>query len=269
MELVVALALAGLVLGTATTSVLRQQRIAERVGVLAATESQSRAAITVLRGELAGLSPAVGDLVAGEATDTSLQLRVVVVAGSTCASEAGQVTLAADDAGDGIGALPRTGDSLWTLTARGDWTARRITDVRAGVVSCSVGGSSPSPALHLVTSLSDTTAQGTPVRVARQLRYVFYRSGDGTWQLGLREWSEATNRLSAPQPVAGPFVRRALTGERTGFRYFDSTGAEVVTSGPGADVARVARVRVGTLVADRAGIRRDSVDVALYGGPAH
>jgi hypothetical protein len=112
------------------------------------------------------------------------------------------------------------------------------------------------------------------VRVTRRLGYLFYRSGDGSWQLGLREWTEPTQRLSAPQPLAGPFVRRGLADERTGFRYFDAAGTEVRAQGAGADVARVARVRVITLVADRAEsgaqsrIRRDSVDVALQGGPS-
>jgi hypothetical protein len=122
----------------------------------------------------------------------------------------------------------------------------------------------------------DTVAANAPVRITRQHRLVVYRAGPAGWQLGLREWSEAARELASPQPLAGPFVPIAPTGERTGFRFFDASGAELRADRDPAAAARVSRVRL-TLVAARRDGRAarpeetallDSIDVALLPGHA-
>jgi hypothetical protein len=113
--------------------------------------------------------------------------------------------------------------------------------------------------------LSDTIPAGAPVRITRPTRYSFYRSGDGTWQLGFREWTETTGSFSAPQPVAGPFLRNS-DGRRSRFRYFASSGEELVGTGVERAVSRIRLLTYALTVAREAGqdsVRADSIDVAL------
>jgi hypothetical protein len=123
--------------------------------------------------------------------------------------------------------------------------------------------------LRLAFALPDTLPRGAPLRATRIARYSFYRAGDGTWQLGISEWSDVLHAFAPPQPIAGPFARATSDGVRTGFRYYDAAGAELHDAGQGIDVGRVARIRVTLVAPERAGaapartFRRDSVDVAL------
>ena len=107
---------------------------------------------------------------------------------------------------------------------------------------------------------------GTPLRVTRHERWVFYRASDGRWYLGLRDWNTAAARFNTSQPVAGPFIRALRSGERTGLRFYDSLGNALVPDGT--NEGSIARVRVTTLssVAPSGAVdsvRRDSADAVL------
>lgn len=268
LELLVALTLATLVLGTATGSVLRQQRAAAWQASRLRSESQLRAGVAELPGTLAGLSPASGDIAPGEGRDTALQLRAAMANGFACDSVVGQVTLAVGDTSTsaltGVAALPELGDTLWWYSSgERQWVGRRITDVRALTAACGVAARSSTSVLRITIGGLDTLPRGAPVRITRQVRYSVYRAGDGSWQLGLSEWSEVARRFASPQPIAGPFLHDEPGGARTGFRYFDADGVEL--SELAFDVARIARLRITMLSADptSAGVRRDSADVAF------
>lgn len=272
-ELVVALTLSGIVLGAAASSVLRQQRTTRVVAGEAATSAQLRAATGALSAELSVLSRAADDIVPGEARDTALQLRALVAAGVACNDAVASATFAADD--DGVpealwGNVPRVGDSLWWYSAdtMAGWHSARIATSDSVSAPCMLTGSPTRPARRIaVSGVGDTIPFGAPLRVTRPARYSFYRSGDGSWQLGLRDWITG-DRFGAPQPVAGPFLIRS-GDRRSGFRYFDSNGEELPASGTGVDAKLVARIRVTVLTADppAAGtpnaVRADSIDVAL------
>lgn len=272
-ELVVALSLSAVVLGAAASSVLRQQRTTRVVTGEAATTAQLRAATGALSAELSVLSRGAGDIVAGEARDTALQFRALVVAGIACDDAASSATFAPDD--DGLpqalwGTVPRAGDSLWWYagdTVAG-WHSARIVVSDSVFAPCLLTGSPPRPARHVaVAGIGDTIPFGAPLRVTRPGRYSFYKSGDGSWQLGLRDWI-AGDHFGAPQPVAGPFLAR-VGDRRSGFRYFGPSGDELSASTAGVDADQVARVRVTVLTADPSAggmpdmVRADSVDVAL------
>jgi len=107
---------------------------------------------------------------------------------------------------------------------------------------------------------------GTPLRVTRHERWLFYRASDGRWYLGFRDWNAASARFNTSQPIAGPFVRALRSGQRSGFRFYDSLGNALVPDGT--NEGGIARVRVTALssvsaygVADT--IRRDSADAVL------
>jgi hypothetical protein len=275
-ELIAAIVLAAIVLGTATRSVLHQQRTQATLGGLASAESQLRMGLDHLPAALAELSAEAGDLTAGEASDTALQLRAPVTTGFACDGESGRATLDAGLGSDGRGAEiasePQAGDTLWWYPgAPATWVGRSLVDVRPSTGSCALTGQVGGAVLRLAVDGVDSIPRGAPVRITRPVRYVIYRAGDGTWQLGLRDWSDAAHRFAPPQPLAGPFVRRLGTGERTGFRYFDANGAELLGDASGVEVARIARKRMMLLAPVPYGesggahdsVRRDSIDVAL------
>jgi type II secretory pathway pseudopilin PulG len=278
-ELLVAITLAAIVLATATSSLMRQQRTTGALTAQSAMVAQLRPATASVAAQLAQLSPPAGDLTPGEWRDTALQFRAPVATGINCVAAAGVVTLppAAVDAlpVGGILSLPRVGDSLWFYSdTGGGWRGRTVSEVTSVRAGC--GGASTEAALRLVLAGADTVATRAPVRITRQHRLVVYRGGDGGWQLGLREWNEPTRELGPPQPLAGPFLARAPTGERTGFRFFDAAGAELRVDRDPDAATRVSRVRL-TLVATRRGgsagrpadaTLRDSIDVALLPGHA-
>ena len=274
-ELLVAITLGVIVLGTASASVLRQQRTGRRVAGIVGGAAQGRAASLLLPAELGELAPAAGDLVAGEARDTALQLRASIATGVACDTTVGHALLALSDDDlepGGVASPPRAGDSLWWYgDATTGWRARRITDSRITPARCSarVSGGGQESALRLSLTDRDSIPAGALLRVTRPIAYVIYRSGDGSWQLGVREWSDATQRLAPPQPIAGPFARRLRSGVRTGFRYFDAEDSELEAGVGGVDVGRVARIRITTVALVRSAIAGDdslhvdSADVAL------
>lgn len=272
-ELLVSLTLAAIVLGTAVSSVLRQHRTARVVAGEAATTAQLRAATGALSAELAVLSGTGGDIVPGEARDTALQLRAFVSAGIACDDAVASATFAPDD--DGApealwGNVPRVGDSLWWYATgqRAGWHGGRIVTSDSVSAPCLLVGSPARPARRVVVSgVADTIATGAPLRVTRPARYSLYRSGDGSWQLGLHDWIPG-DHFGAPQPVAGPFLLRA-GARRSGFRYFGRNGEELAAGNAGVEAEQVARIRITVLAADRPGagttqvVRAESLDVPL------
>jgi hypothetical protein len=270
-ELLVAIALGALVLGSAAGGLLRQQRAAGWVGALAGGEGQMRPISQVVRGDLGALDPSSFDVATGEATDTSLQMRAVIGASVVCDTTGGAVTLAPVETVGvslvGFAAAPVAGDTVWHYPSdSAGWLPRQVTGAASVNVPCPSLGLTGQGA-RLVLSGAGGMAPATPVRLTRPLRTVVYRATDRRWYLGMRDWSAASGRFAPPQPVAGPFVRTAPDGRRTGFRYFDERGQELAS--PIADASRIARVRITSVVAasSAAGgpLLFDSVDVTLRG----
>ena len=268
-ELLVSITLGAIVLGAATSNLLRQQRTHARIAGVAASDGQLRAATGLLSSQLAQIDASAGDLSPGEARDTAMQLRATMAVAMACDSAVGRVAFLPDPTGAvalaGLASQPRVGDSLWFM---GDtaWKGARITTVASAMVAC------PAPFLGKgnsfllsISGLTDTIPAGAPLRVTRPTRYAFYRSGDGSWQLGFREWSDGSGAFSAPQPVAGPFLRNS-DGRRSRFRYFDSMGEELAGAGFERSVSRIRILTYAMNTAHAAGqdsVRVDSVDVAL------
>jgi hypothetical protein len=274
-ELLVALTLAAIVLGAGTGSLLRQQRTAAHLAGSASSGSQLRAATGVLSAELSMLAQGVGDLAPGEARDTSLELRGFVAAGIACNDTVGVATFAeSDDSTSMLGPPPKVGDSLWWYADDAGWRGERIVATDSVAAPCALTGKSPAAARRVTIAGHDTIRVGAPLRVTRPERYDFYKSADGSWQMGLRDWQDASGRFAPPQPIAGPFLLRD-SAARSGMRYFDANGLELPIGPSGANVDAIARVRVTVLGIDRSGggardsVRRDSVDVAVWrtGGP--
>ena len=275
-ELIVALALTALVLGTATSSLLHQQHGARWAGALGVAESQMRPLVQILPAELASRDAGAGDVTSGAASDSTMQIRAVIASSLACDSAAGVLTLLPDAtsgvATGGVARTPLAGDSVWFFPSDSiGWQPRRVVGVSHGRTACALPAALAGPAYHLSLDAPADVPGGTPARVTRQERYVIYRASDGWWYLGARAWSAVTSSFSAPQPMAGPFLRSAPGGTITGFRFFDSLGVVLVPDGT--NERAIARVRVSsiTLIPSLAGsdsVRRDSADVALARGGA-
>ena len=274
-ELVVGLTLGGILLAAAGSSMLRQQRGARWVEGMTGAELQLRPVLHALPDELSLLDASAGDIGAGQASDSTLQLRSVVASTLTCdtATSAAITLLPETQAVPPLGGearIPAAGDSVWLY--RGDslgWRGATVVSSSRVTTGCAIPSVASGPAYRLTLDAPAGVGGATPVRVTRWERWVVYRAGDGRWYVGIRDWSTATARYLAPQPVAGPFLRTLPSGARTGFRYFDASDAPLVPDG--ANERSIARVRVTTLSpaapgAPASGVRRDSADAVLSRG---
>ena len=269
-ELLVALALSAVLLGVASSSLLRQQRAAGGVGASSAAESQVRHVARLLSGELALLDAESGDVAAGQANDSSIEIRAVVASALACDTATNVVTLAPAGATtpplSGVARAPAAGDSLWYDADSLGWRGRAVLAVARASAGCAVPAAAAGATYRLTLDTPIDASGATPLRLTRWERYVVYRASDGHSYLGIREWSASSARYLAPQPVAGPFLRALPSGERTGFRFYDSLGAPLALDGT--NERSIARVRITALSAVPAwtttdSVRRDSADVAL------
>jgi prepilin-type N-terminal cleavage/methylation domain-containing protein len=276
-ELLVAMTLAAVLLGAAGSTLLRQRRQGDLASARSSAESQLRVALAAIPAALQGLAPSAGDFAPGEARDTALQIRAVVAYGIACDSAAGAGIFSVADTGvereSVLIAAPHVGDTLWWLPPGGDvWVARRVSAITTGTGMCAREGTSTRALLRLGFSAGDTIPRSAPIRLTRSTRYSFYHAGDGSWQLGIAEWSDVLHDFAAPQPVAGPFRLASPSGTRTGFRYYDVAGSELTGTGQGAPVASIARLRVTLLAQEGASssmplVRADSLDIAFGHAP--
>ena len=274
-ELLVGLALGGILLAAAGSSMLRQQRGARWVEGMTGAELQLRPVLRALPDELTLLDASAGDIGAGQASDSTLQLRSVVASSLTCdTATAAAITLLPETSAvaplGGEMRNPSAGDSVWLYG--GDslgWRGATVVSSSRVTTGCVVPSLASGPAYRLTLDAPAAVGGATPVRVTRWERWVLYRASDGRWYVGVRDWSATTARFLAPQPVAGPFLRTLPTGERTGFRYFDASDALLVPDGT--NERSIARIRVTTLSTAApgapgtplSGVRRDSADAVL------
>lgn len=283
-ELMAAIAVAGVILTVIAGIALRQQRTFVALSDDAALAGQLRDAAALLPTDIRAASVGAGDL--RESTDTSIEVRELIATGVVCDTVGAALVLAptADGAATFASTIApvQSSDTAWLLWADDPvpaWQARRVTgtgSTHAG--QCMVGGpqlggaslAASRTSLSLDSAPPPATLIGRPIRVTRPIRYSLYRSADGDWYLGARDWNNATAKFNAIQPIAGPFQSPGAGGPL--FRWFDTTGAQLAT--PVATPDRVALVRIDlrgrTHRADRAlgsrqsnGPRADSTLIAV------
>jgi prepilin-type N-terminal cleavage/methylation domain-containing protein len=283
-ELIAAMVVAGVVLAVVANIALRQQRAFVALTDDAALAGQLRDAASMLPMDVRGASVGAGDL--REATDTSIEIRETIASAVVCDSAGATLALAPPAEGTltfaaSIASI-QTGDTAWLFSPDDSaprWHSHRITAVgsaRAG--QCLPGGpqlaGSALTASRTTVSLDSVTPApaivGRPLRITRPIRYSLYRSSDGGWYLGARDWNVATAKFNTIQPVAGPFQGPATSAPT--FAWFDSSGARLTT--PVASRDRIALLRItlrgltshvdrvlGT--AQNTGQHRDSVSIAV------
>jgi prepilin-type N-terminal cleavage/methylation domain-containing protein len=252
LELLVTMTVGGIALSIVTLLCVRQQRLIGDLAQASAVSAQLRDAGAILPIDIRALAPTLGDI--REARDTSLEIRATIASAVVCDTDGAAIILApaVNDVASfaSIATTIEPGDSAWLLLPNDSsetWTPHRIDAVRPGGASqCDARGptldagiTAPRIALAL-DSTASTAWIGIPVRVTRPLRYSLYRSGNGMWWLGQRDWSPDGARFNTIQPIAGPLLAPSSRGLR--FEYFDSTGTELTV--PVADARAIALMRI-------------------------
>ena len=278
-ELLIALACASVLFAITASIALRQQRLFAELADNAAATGRLREVIATLPIDLRGVSPAAGDI--RDARDTSLEVRSTIASAVVCDTAGHSVTLgpALSGARTFANYLTSVGasDTAWLLDVRDTlekWIPRKITSVSSTAANrCGRGAPIVSASFSATTLTLDTLAParpGTALRVTRPIRYSLYRSSDGSWQVGARDWNSSTLRLNSIQPIAGPFT--PPSGRGLTFTYLDSSGRALAN--PGDSSAGLSLIRIAAtaqsgaptrvLGANATSRRTDSLDVVVF-----
>jgi prepilin-type N-terminal cleavage/methylation domain-containing protein len=209
LELVVALAVTGLV-GAVAADALRRQLRAQLVRTLSASQRAGlHAAGELLVAQLRGVDVMAGDLrLAG---DTAIDVLSTVAVGRVCGSTEDGIHL---DLADSTALAsfayildtPAAGDVLHLLVDSAGtavWRERRILALTTPQPACA-----RSLRLLLQPSAPESVLvipSDAPARVRRWRRWVTYRAADGAWWLGERPCS-APGHCAGVQPAAGPLA---------------------------------------------------------------
>jgi hypothetical protein len=244
-EMIISLAVTGVIVTLAGSAALGQLRFFRGVGEIITVRTQVGQAATIAANVLRDVA-APSDL--HVALDSAVEASVTIGSAVTCRADTGQLTVPAGDAtaGNSLGAYaetPQAGDVAHVLISDSSGAGW----ITAGVASAPSGATClrfpwAGRAWILDTSEPFVFPEGAPVRFTRRTRLSLYRASDNQWYLGLRDWNSALNRFNTIQPVAGPLRPYSSSTALSGFsiEYRDSTGALL----PPGDRGRVALITV-------------------------
>jgi hypothetical protein len=260
-ELVVVVALAGLVGGAVAVTINRQQLFYRGTSELQYAREGVRDAMEVMSTDIRAMS--VSDTVSLRA-DSAIEFFAGIGSSVVCQSVGNQIGLPARySEANSLSAFlvePDTGDiaAIYTRSAEGheEWERHRISGFssRSLASSCppSSGFSAQSGAgaamMGFVVTLADPslggTKAGSPIRFLRRARYSLYRASDARWYLGYRRCNAVGTRACGPiQPLSGPYRAYSADPRVSGLdlEYFDDNGRPL---GPSDSSLRLARVDV-------------------------
>jgi type II secretory pathway pseudopilin PulG len=258
-ELIVVVALAGLVGGTILAMITRQQRFYRGASELLAVHESVRDAMEVLSADVRAIS--VADTVR-LAADSAIEFFSTIGGSVVCQIAGNEVGLpAAHSSGNSLTVFrtePDTGDlALFHVGAVGEnerWERHRI----SGFVQQSLASSCPPASrlsrqsdldagakgfvMALTAPVGGEVKVGAVVRFVRRERYGLYRASDGDWYLGYRRCNAiGASACGAVQPVSGPYLAHSRDPRATGllFQYFDAGGRMLDVASAPLALARV------------------------------
>ncbi len=258
-ELVVVMALAGLVGSLIAVTLTRQQRFFRGAAELHSVRENVRDAMELLSTDIRGMS--VADTVRLRA-DSAIEFFATIGSSVVCQISGSEVGLpAAHSSPNSLSAFliePDTGD-LAVFYGRSEssgevWEQHRIVDFvpRTLASSCPTASRMSEQSeldaagkgfvVTIGTPLRGEVKAGSPVRFVRRARYSLYRASDGDWYLGYRRCNAiGVSACGVIQPVSGGY--RAYTSDRlaTGllFEYFDASGQRLPPDASPLALARV------------------------------
>jgi hypothetical protein len=258
-ELVVVIALAGLVGAAIIGTITRQQRFYRGASELLYAREGVRDAMEVLSADVRGMS--VADTVR-LAADSAIEFFATTGASVVCQIVASDVGLPpSHSSGNSLSAFraePDTGDlALFRTDSAGvkeSWERHRISGFapQSLVSSCPLASRLSQQSdldagatgftVTLATPVSSEVKPGAVVRFIRRQRYSLYRASDGEWYLGYRRCNAVgASACGAVQPVSGPYRAYNRNPRVTGllFEYFGATGQAVDAAAASLATARV------------------------------
>jgi type II secretory pathway pseudopilin PulG len=280
-ELVVVVALIGLLGSAIGVTLLRQQRFYRGTAELLHAREGVRDAMELLSTDIRGMSAA--DTVRLLA-DSAIEFFANVGSSVVCQTADGKsVGLPASSLSRGntltsLLTQPDTGDIAVfhrdSTNAASEWERHRIIGFTARplAVTCPASDATGTGFLvELSTPLSSHVRTGAPVRFVRRGRYSLYRASDGRWYLGYRRCNAVgASTCGAIQPLSGPYRDYSSDSRHTGllFEYFDGSGSRLTqTSSPIAiarvDISARAESRHRIRVEGRVSAPADSATVAI------
>lgn len=280
-ELLVALALFGIV-GVATLRSLDRQSRFHR-GILAILESRAQhaAAHEAMAVELRSASASAGDI--GRLSDSAIVFRLPVGSGVACNVASGAIDLAPDSVAAGQSfararTAPQAGDTAWIfdegatdLLVDDSWVGVALTSVTRSSGRCTTSplidpildAGATTWRLSHASTLPATVAPGAPVRLTRVARFALYRGGTGEHWLGFAEWQPVAGAWVTIQPVSGPYLPFSVASPASSgiaLAARDSSGTPVMV--PGAGFPSTVLLASRTLTTQR--VRMDGVVHGRY-----
>ena len=261
LELVVVLALLGIVGAMISALLVRQQRFYRGASELLYARESVRDALEVLASDIRGIS--VADT-ARLLTDSAIEVFSSIGTSVVCQPSGTQIGLPPESAaGNTLTSLltqPDTGDVVLFYHDQGvdggNWESHRITAFAAHALAAACPLSSgfsrsediaaglPGFQISLADRVSDGVLSGAPTRFVRRGRYSLYRASDGQWYLGYRRCNAVgPSSCGAVQPLSGPYRSYSANPAATGLllEYFDASARRL---GPEASPLALARVDV-------------------------
>ncbi|MGI8400239.1 MAG: prepilin-type N-terminal cleavage/methylation domain-containing protein [Gemmatimonadaceae bacterium] len=260
-ELLVVVALTGLVGSIIAGTLSRQQRFYGDAAEVGFVRESVRDAIDVLSTDIRQMSAA--DTVRLRA-DSAIEFFSTIGSSVVCKLDGNEIGLPiVRTSGNSLGAAltqPDTGDLAAFYSDSGSnggkWERHRIlgVDSRSVASSCPISSGfstqsdveagTTSLVLVLASAVSSPVHPGRPVRFLRRGRYSLYHASDGDWYLGYRRCNAiGPSVCGATQPISGPYRSYSANAQTSGlvFEYFDSTGQRL---GPTASPFALARVDI-------------------------
>lgn len=276
-ELLVALALMGVVSSIALATLQSSARWYERAALETDRAAQLTAATQVTTSLLQSASTRDGDLLA--VGDSAVTWRATIGAGTVCnaagpslvasrehltkggtsfalqtAPQVGDLVAVFDD-----GPLPGTTDDRWLM-----YTLSSLSTIAGGCVGGPLADSTRDISKlswrFSVTPSPATSSIGLPIRILRPTKLQLYRSGS-EWSLGFSETS-AGGGWSGTQPAAGPLASAARRGAGFSMYWIDTLGSPASAGPAGVRVS----IRAPTAAAFRSdrGLRRSTDSVLTF-----
>jgi prepilin-type N-terminal cleavage/methylation domain-containing protein len=219
-ELIVAITISGLVMGSIYKILAGNQRFYQAQNQIMDVQQNIRAVAQILPGELRGLDPDGGDIIA--MSDNAITIRAMRAFSVLCDTltaanvTARQITIR-NSLTSGYRAMDATRDSVlvfregnpqlsnddkWLHAPIAGSTSANCADGSAGT-RLTLTGMVNGDSLGVKATVGDRgVLLGAPLRTFEVVNYLLYDDGTGTWWLGIR--THASGAWSATSPIAGP-----------------------------------------------------------------
>ncbi len=255
-ELIVTLALLGVIGTVVSRMMMDQQRYYKQTSEKLAIRREIRTALSTIPADLRGLSSVGGDITYFD--NKQLIFRTTFGTAIICAKP-NATTLDLPPTNMARTALaawytpPAVGDTIFafrtdSMGAGGDsWTAHRITAVTQDAAYCPASPYTDAVLdvgksrwrLTVTPAVADSVKVGAPIRLVRSAKYELVSSNTGKYYIGRAEYTAGAWGTSTP--FAGPFTAPPSANVPGGLQFtvLDSTGAVIAPNGNARSISRI------------------------------